>query len=61
MRSKGKITTWKDDKGFGFIEPFDGSAQVFIHINSFDRRDRRPAAGEVFTFSIAYVLDKSAC
>ena len=49
MRSKGKIASWEDDKGFGFIAPFDGGAQVFIHIKAFGRRDRRPTTGDVVT------------
>jgi len=53
VRSKGKITTWRDDKGFGFIEPFDGGAQVFMHISSIDRRNRRPEVGDVVTYAIA--------
>ncbi len=30
---KGKITSWNDEKGFGFIRPSGGGKQVFIHIN----------------------------
>jgi len=31
---KGKIVSWKDDKGFGFITPEGKSEQVFFHISS---------------------------
>lgn len=53
MRSKGKITTWHDEKGFGFVTPFDGSKQVFIHIKSFGNRNRRPQINDVVTFSMS--------
>jgi len=53
MRSKGKITSWNDDKGFGFIEPFDGGDRIFIHIKAIKNRGRRPVANDVVTYSIA--------
>jgi len=52
MRSKGKIASWNDDKGFGFVTPFDGGAKLFIHIKAFKNRSRRPEANDVVTFSI---------
>ena len=30
MRLKGKIVRWKNDKGFGFIEPNNGMPDVFF-------------------------------
>ena len=53
MRSKGKITSWNDDKGFGFITPFDGGDRIFIHIKAIKSRARRPVANDVVTYSIA--------
>lgn len=42
MRLKGKIASWNDDKGFGFITPFDGGNRVFVHIKAFRKSGRRP-------------------
>ena len=53
MRSKGKITSWNDDKGFGFITPLEGGDRIFIHIKAFKNRGRRPVANDVVTYSIA--------
>lgn len=53
MRTKGKITTWNDDKGYGFITPLAGGRQVFIHVSAFSNRNRRPVLNEVVTYSIS--------
>ena len=52
MRYQGKITNWKDDKGFGLIIPNDGSKQVFVHIKSFLNRQRRPVGNEIVTYEL---------
>ncbi|MGO4998189.1 cold shock domain-containing protein [Oceanisphaera sp. W20_SRM_FM3] len=43
---QGKICQWKDDKGFGFIQPNDGSEQLFFHISSVKNASQRPTVGE---------------
>ncbi|WP_323012149.1 cold shock and DUF1294 domain-containing protein [Castellaniella sp.] len=52
MRHQGQITTWKDDRGFGFIAPSGGGEQVFVHINSFSNRLRRPEIDEFVTYEL---------
>jgi uncharacterized membrane protein YsdA (DUF1294 family)/cold shock CspA family protein len=52
MRYKGRITKWKDDKGFGFITPNGGGEQVFVHISSFSNRQRRPEGNELVTYEL---------
>lgn len=52
-RTKGKITTWNDEKGFGFITPLTGAKQVFVHINAFSNRKRRPDINQVVTYALS--------
>lgn len=49
---KGYLKTWKDDRGFGFIKPDDGSDDVFIHISALSGMARRPYRGDTLFFEI---------
>ena len=50
MRLRGKLTEWKDDRGFGFITPIRGGQQVFVHIKAFTNQHRRPLGNEFVTY-----------
>lgn len=54
MRYQGKITDWKDDKGFGFVTPNAGGQRVFIHIKSFSKREQRPVGNELVTYELTH-------
>jgi uncharacterized membrane protein YsdA (DUF1294 family)/cold shock CspA family protein len=53
MRDKGKLVSWNDEKGFGFIAPFSGATQVFIHVKAFSNRNRRPEINDVVTYTLS--------
>ena len=50
MKQKGKLTSWDDDRGFGFIEPLLGGERVFLHIKAFRGQAARPQVGQLLVF-----------
>jgi cold shock CspA family protein len=57
MRKHGTLTRWNDDRGFGFIKPSGGAADVFVHISAFPRDGRRPQLNELISFEIETAPD----
>ncbi len=55
--SKGRLTTWKDDRGFGFIKPDDGSKEVFLHISALKGASRRPKVGDPILYERVAEID----
>jgi cold shock CspA family protein len=47
---KGQLTTWKDDRGFGFIKPEGGGKEIFLHISAVKGSGRRPTVGDIILF-----------
>lgn len=54
MTQKGKIKWFNAEKGFGFIEPEDGSKDVFVHRNNVESlgRDQGLEENEEVEFSV---------
>ncbi|UEM13675.1 cold shock domain-containing protein [Bradyrhizobium barranii subsp. barranii] len=51
--ARGKIVSWNDDRGFGFIKPDDGSADCFAHIR--DIRNRIiPRIGDMVLYEVTH-------
>ncbi len=53
MRTKGKITSWNEGKGYGFITPGAGGKRVFVHIKAFSNRNRRPEVNQTVTYALS--------
>jgi uncharacterized membrane protein YsdA (DUF1294 family)/cold shock CspA family protein len=53
MRLQGKITTWHDDKGYGFVTQNGDGPRAFVHISAFESRGRRPALGDIVSYQAA--------
>ena len=49
---KGVLKTWKDDRGFGFIQPDNGDKDIFVHISSLKGMARRPVRGDVLFYQV---------
>jgi len=46
----GKLITWKDERGFGFIKPSHGQQDIFIHISAIQESTRRPKIGDTICY-----------
>ena len=57
MRYQGTLRTWKDDKGFGFLEMDESQKEVFVHIRAFETKERRPQTGDRVSFVIHPAAD----
>ena len=48
---KGKVVTWVDDKGFGFIARENGD-NVFFHVSRLKNASRKPRVGDSVLFDV---------
>lgn len=52
MPLAGKLRTWNDDRGYGFIAPTHGGRELFVHISAFPRDGSRPTVGETLMYEL---------
>lgn len=51
-RFTGTLTTWHDDRGFGFLQDNQGGEPVFVHIKAFLPGSGRPQLNQAYTFEV---------
>lgn len=51
-RVDGTLTSWNDDRGFGFITPVEGGDKTFVHIKAFEADMGRPVLGSALSFDV---------
>lgn len=52
MRQHGKLVRWNAERGFGFIAPAGGGADVFVHVSAFPRAGGPPVVDELVSFEV---------
>lgn len=61
MRTNGRLTSWNEEKGFGFVAPVAGGKQIFIHVKAFRNRNRRPAVGQLVSYEPSFDKQGRPC
>jgi len=50
---RGQLTTWNDDRGFGFITPDNNNSRhIFIHVSALKGMSRRPVVGDIICYEV---------
>lgn len=61
MRYQGKIVEWNDAKAFGSVLPNAGGRKIFVHLNEFSDRGKRPQVGTLITFEMGLDASRRSC
>lgn len=52
MRFEGTLTTWNDDRGFGYLESTQGGEPIFVHVSCWPRYSSRPQLNQAVSFEV---------
>ncbi len=52
MRYQGKIISWNEERGFGFIKWNGADDKLFVHISALGEKRRKPVAGDIVTYEV---------
>jgi uncharacterized membrane protein YsdA (DUF1294 family)/cold shock CspA family protein len=52
MRFEGTLTSWNDERGFGYIESTQGGEPVFVHVSAWPREACRPSLRQIVSFEV---------
>ena len=55
---QGKLTTWNDDREFGFIQLEEGRPSIFLHVSALKQGCRRPRVGDTIMYQQGLVDGK---
>jgi uncharacterized membrane protein YsdA (DUF1294 family)/cold shock CspA family protein len=61
VRYQGRVTDWRDEKGFGFITPNGGNDRVFFHIKALRRSSRRPVQDDRVNYTLGSDANGRQC
>jgi CspA family cold shock protein len=53
VRERGEVKMFNEERGFGFIAPDSGEADIFFHVRGFIRQTRLPCKGDVLEYEVA--------
>ena len=52
MRFEGNLSTWNNDRGFGYIESTQGGEPIFVHLSAWPRGSGRPQLRQAVSFEV---------
>ncbi len=52
MRFEGFLSSWNDERGFGYIESTQGGEPIFVHISAWPRGSGRPQPKQALSFEV---------
>ena len=52
MPITGTLRNWNEERGYGFIAPTHGGAEIFVHVSAFPQDGTRPTVGERLSYEL---------